>query len=1010
MPVCASIARGLTVLGCLVLFCGTTVQAKAESKSPDAALKQLGEIAPPPRDLAGLGDLPQRLDDVSALPSCVGQSRRLTSEDVNEIAANMKISKDYKLYLSVHYEALDELRAGQISNALLLQRKAINTVPSRWRAVRGRHEVFMSVIQARAGDYVQAQRSLDSGMRRLKQEGSKVSPACRHRNKYARHRGEGSIAFAAGNMETAAVSFEKAYREVERVRAAKGECEIGARTTFAEMRLSQAEALLWAGRLVDAESRAREAYRLSRKVRGPALILLADIFLEQGRIDHALRSALGAIKVQNKQCIASDALSRALSYEAVSRAHMARGEWQEALRAYRLIEEAMESDQRTWSSRFAGSRDRGLILLKSGNAAQARTVFERAAGSTVDRLGPDHYESLELRAFKAVAAAELGDHAGARASLDALFPELIRAWRDQGGNSTTFVGRQLRLREIAEPYLRLLLDRKAGGDPKRTENLERSFWVADAVGARKVNEALAKGVARFAAKDTKTATLIRGAQDLERQGNALQQRLNEALLSDQISNESLDRLRSSVAAVNAKLAQQRQLVSKAAPSYAALVNPPPAETGDLGRFLDSNEALVVTFVGSGHLFAWSVTEGGKAAATVAAITDDEVAAMVKGLRRSIAPETAATLRDLPTFDVTTANRLYRLTLGALEPAWSKKERVFVIADGPLGSIPFGVLTRDAKAIARDGALAFDGYRKTAFLARSHQVVRLPSASSLMLLRKGAGQTVATRPFVGFGDPIFDRRTASAAGQATQDRARGGDDRAALNRRASVTTRRVSSAEIRDLPRLFDTADELLGIAHAVRADPAQDVYLGLEASEERLLKLNRAGTLKSYRVVSFATHGLVPGDLNGLTQPALVLSEPSPQERRSGQDGLVTPDEVMNLKLDADWVVLSACNTAAGEGAGAEAASGLGQAFFFAGARSVLVSNWPVHSASTRQLMVRTFDRYMGNKVEGRAKALQRAMLDLVDKTTHRDAAGKEVFSYAHPFFWAPFMIVGEGR
>src|SRR5207237_4811899 len=129
------------------------------------------------------------------------------------------------------------------------------------------------------------------------------------------------------------------------------------------------------------------------------------------------------------------------------------------------------------------------------------------------------------------------------------------------------------------------------------------------------------------------------------------------------------------------------------------------------------------------------------------------------------------------------------------------------------------------------------------------------------------------------------------------------------------------------------------------------------------------------KVIAFATHGLVPGDLDGLTQPALALT--APEIAGVDGDGLLTMEEILALKLDADWVVLSACNTGAAAGAGAEAASGLGRAFFYAGTRAILVTNWSVHSASAGTLVRDLFHRQGAGSVLTRAGALRRAMMAL---------------------------------
>jgi CHAT domain-containing protein len=164
--------------------------------------------------------------------------------------------------------------------------------------------------------------------------------------------------------------------------------------------------------------------------------------------------------------------------------------------------------------------------------------------------------------------------------------------------------------------------------------------------------------------------------------------------------------------------------------------------------------------------------------------------------------------------------------------------------------------------------------------------------------------------------------------------------------------------------------------------------------------------LAGHRIVHFATHGLVPGELNGLTQPALALT--APEVAGVEGDGLLTMDEILALKLNADWVVLSACNTASGDGTGHEAVSGLGRAFFYAGARALLVSNWPVDSVASRHLMTDLFRRYASGAPTAKADSLRQAMITLIDGPGFIDpATGKPAYAYAHPLFWAPFVLVG---
>ena len=201
----------------------------------------------------------------------------------------------------------------------------------------------------------------------------------------------------------------------------------------------------------------------------------------------------------------------------------------------------------------------------------------------------------------------------------------------------------------------------------------------------------------------------------------------------------------------------------------------------------------------------------------------------------------------------------------------------------------------------------------------------------------------------------------------------------------------------------DTADELRSIAQALRTDQAKALHLGKDANEQVV----ENSDLSHYKVVAFATHGLVPGELDGLTQPALALT--APQVAGIDGNGLLTMDKVLALKLDADWVVLSACNTGAAEGAGAEAFSGLGRAFFYAGTRAVLVTNWSVNSQSAKLLVADLFKRQADDPALTRAEALRQAMIALLDAPGYLGTDGKIEFTYAHPLFWAPYSIIGDG-
>jgi CHAT domain-containing protein len=179
----------------------------------------------------------------------------------------------------------------------------------------------------------------------------------------------------------------------------------------------------------------------------------------------------------------------------------------------------------------------------------------------------------------------------------------------------------------------------------------------------------------------------------------------------------------------------------------------------------------------------------------------------------------------------------------------------------------------------------------------------------------------------------------------------------------------------------------------------KDVWLGDRATEAEVKRQSEGGELAKYRIIHFATHGALAGQVGGNSEPGLILTPPTTATERD--DGYLSASEIAQLKLDADWVILSACNTAAGNAEGAEALSGLARAFFYAGARALLVSHWAVASDATVKLITGAVGRMASNKTIGRAEAMRQSMLAMIDKGQPLET---------HPAFWAAFIVVGEGE
>ena len=363
-------------------------------------------------------------------------------------------------------------------------------------------------------------------------------------------------------------------------------------------------------------------------------------------------------------------------------------------------------------------------------------------------------------------------------------------------------------------------------------------------------------------------------------------------------------------------------------------------------------------------------------------------------------------KPLP-FDPARAHALYNGLFGEVEDL-IKGKRLLIVPSGPLTQLPFQVLVMAPPAANGD-------VRSAAWLIRDHALSVLPAVSSLKALRRVARPSAAKKPMIGFGNPLLDGNQSDAVfGDFFKQRAKLARDKQrcpstaprrvallrASHRGVTPLTMRGGLADvsfIRYQEPLPETADELCGFAQALHAD-VKEMRLGARATEREVKALSASGKLAQYHIVHFATHGALSGQINGNGEPGLLMTPPDrPSEE---DDGYLTASEIAGLKLDADWVILSACNTAAGGASGAEALSGLARAFFYAQARALLVSHWEVASDTTVKLITGAMSRLAADKTMGHAEAMRQSMLALIDTGAPQEA---------HPAFWAPFVVVGEG-
>ncbi|HTO59893.1 MAG TPA: CHAT domain-containing tetratricopeptide repeat protein [Bradyrhizobium sp.] len=786
--------------------------------------------------------------------------------------------------------------------------------------------------------------------------------------------------------------------------------------------LSQARMKAKQGRLEEAEVDARRALLSRLKDSGkynattPRYVVgLASILVEQGRYAEAEQLARVAIEINKTFGVAEDSPSSVgLLSQLGNILTMQRKP--EAVEIYGRIDKAIA----TWEPRqrqiYELNPSRILALYNSGQLDTGIAAAERLVANLTARVGETHFDTASAHGWLAIGFRRAGRNADAIREFKLAIPGMMAAARENADDDSTLrTARSQRLQTVVEAYLAML----AGAHDSAADVGEETFGLADAVRGRAVQQALAASSARAAARDPALAELVRKEQDLSKQLNAQLGTLANALSlsSEERDEKAIQAINASIAGLKADRQKARQEIVRRFPAYAELVAPKPPTVAEIRTTLAEDEAMLSFYFGQNGSFVWAVPKNGPVAFAAIAAKSGEIESKIRKLREALEPQ-AAMISDIPPFDLKLAYELYQLILKPVEAGWKPAKNLIVVTNGALGLLPLSLLpTAPAEAKADDDPL-FASYREVPWLARTHAVATIPSAAALRTLRQLPPGRPDREEIVGFGDPYFSKDQEAEAEQAAPAT---GDDTVKddtttiadagsnvmrgmpLKRRSSPKLDGVDNAELALLPRLPDTADELKSIALALQADPSKVLYLGKNASESTVKTMNLSG----FKVLAFATHGLVPGELNGLTQPALALSSPSVTGENA--DGLLTMEEILGLKLDADWVVLSACNTGAGAGAGAEAASGLGRAFFYAGTRALLVTNWSVHSQSARQLVTDLFKRQAENTKLGRSEALRQAMMALVDGPGYLNADGKTEFSYAHPLFWAPYTIIGDG-
>jgi CHAT domain-containing protein/tetratricopeptide (TPR) repeat protein len=827
------------------------------------------------------------------------------------------------------------------------------------------------------------------------------------------------------------------------------------------------------GRYEEAEPLLRRSLAIAETALGPehpsvglALNNLALLYQAQGRYGEAEPLHRRSLAIR-ETALGREHPDVAVSLNNLGGLYQAQGRYGEAGPLYRRSLDIRETALGREHPVVAESLNNlALLYLDQGRYAEAEPLHRRSLAIIEPALGREHpkvatvlnnlaylyqaqgrYEEAEplLRRSLAIAEAVLGrEHPDVVRELNNLaFLELARSdwaraadyWQRSTGTIVRRTERGLasaaakgeaqqlgwQFAGLVKMTHRLAAEGRAGGAPA-AEMFETAQWAL----ASEAAASLAQMAARSAAGSPPLAGLVRERQDLVGEWQAKDKLLVAAKSQEPARrNAGAEKgLADRLGAVDSRLADIGRKLAKDFPDYAALASPAPVSVAGVQAQLGADEALVLFLDTDARFkplpeetFVWVVTRTHvrwvRSDLGTAAL-NREVAALRCGLDNALwgdkdkrarcveVLEAQGSENNVLPFPVARAHALYKALLGEVEDLIAGKH-LLIVPSGALTQLPFQVLvTMPPKATVPE-----EGYRKTAWLGARQPITVLPAVSSLKALRAHAKASRASKVYLGIGNPLLDGRDPRLAELAKKARAMkscpvpptpvatlgaGHGGVAPVEIRGGL----ANVADLRTQAPLPETADELCTVARDLKAN-VSEVRLGDRATETDIKALSKSGELARYRVLHFATHGAMAGELSSAREPGLILTPPDKASEED--DGYLSASEIGGLKIDADWVILSACNTAAGRATSAEALSGLARAFFYAGARALLVSHWAVDSTATVKLITTAAAEMARDARVGRAEAMRRAMLALIQSGTQE----------AHPSFWAPFAVVGEG-
>ena len=669
-------------------------------------------------------------------------------------------------------------------------------------------------------------------------------------------------------------------------------------------------------------------------------------------------------------------------------------------------------------------------LASQKKYAQAAPLYDKGVAARRALLGPTHPSLAEALTDQAELLSDMGPATRAKAVTAAReAADIVRQRRaarlsgeaagDAGAVQQTLAraGAEdaTRIDPQAGAFAALLRASwlRAGDAPGEAASLRgEGFTAAQDLGTSAAAQSMAQTAARTAAGSDALAQLVRKQQDMSARAREADARLLDALTRGDAARAAT--ARTELTTIGTTLTGINRQLRKDFPDYAELVQPGALSIADTQARLKADEGLLTIVTSGTDVYSFAVTREGTSWARMTGGAA-KTSKAVERLRCQVDPLTCpseasdadlnagATLRSpyvakgYAAFDRATAYALYRDLVAPVEATLAGKKTLYVVTSGALAGLPLGLLPTAAPAPGEDGADPAV-LERTPWLADRYALSTLPSVSVLRALRRQPGGGGGSVSFIGYGAPVLDGPDKMARGAESMFTVftPAGPDGIAL----------ANPQVLRTLSPLPGTATELSAMAKTLKAT-SREIHLGAQATEA-LVRADPA--IRRARILAFATHGVLPGELRGFEEPGLVFTPPAKPSAQD--DGLLAASEVSRMTLSADWVILSACNTASSDGTpGADSLSSLSRSFLYAGASALLASHWRVADDSTAALTVETLGLRQANAGLSRADALKAAMNAVrTGKRADGSAVPGWTDAWAHPGAWAPFTVISNGE